>query len=83
MPPTQIKKLESPTKAAVAKALAKEIYIGSVRRVIELAEKMPTPPTPVEMKKMLQRRMSISVDAAEVFMTTWPSVKGRFETESD
>lgn len=72
------------TKEQVAKAMTKEIYIASVRRVVELAEKMQPPPDQAAIKKMLLRRFQISVDAAEIFIEMWPQMgKGRFSPKED
>jgi hypothetical protein len=79
-------KLEKKTlsKEQVAKALCKEIYISAVHRVVELAEKMNPPPDQTTIKRMIQKRFAVAVEATEIFLDGWQSIgKGRFLPKED
>lgn len=79
--PTPVKKK---TREQVAKEHVKEIYNHAVVRVVEISEKMNPPPDPSVIKKMLQRRFALALDATEIFMDGWAAMgKGRFAPKDD
>lgn len=72
------------TREQIAKEYCKEIYSHAVRRVVEISEEMKPAPDPSVIKKMLQRRFAISVEATEIFMDNWQAIgKGRFAPKDE
>lgn len=66
------------TKEQRCNALAQVVFCQAVVRIAEIAERMPKQPSKSDMRNMIINRFNLAVEAADVFESEWPRIRGRF-----